>query len=81
MDRLNGARNTDAAAGGLLIQVLYHSLQGGAHQVSERQNTQVVPELELFFSIYGRLEERLGRISDSATLAEEPLHGLILAMM
>lgn len=81
LDRLNGARNTDAEAGGLMIQVLYHSLQEGAHEVSPQQNTRVAPELELFFSIYARLEERLSRISGSATLAQEPLHGLILAMM
>lgn len=81
LDRLNGARNTDAEAGGLLIQVLYHGLQGAAVEGSPTMKTSPTPEIELLFSIYGRLEERLERISGSATLAEEPLHGLILAMM
>jgi hypothetical protein len=80
LDRLNGARNTDAEAGGLLIQVLYHSLQD-AVDGSQDKTKEAISKLELFLSIYERLEQRLARISGSATLADEPLHGLLLAMM
>jgi hypothetical protein len=78
LDRLNGARNTDAEAGGLLIQILYHSLQSDAKastQASEASQPQ------LFLSILDRLEKRLVRMDTSSTLAEEPLHGLLLALM
>jgi hypothetical protein len=78
IDRLNGARNTDAEAGGLLIQILYHSLRNEA-----KESNQALRESQtrLFLSILGRLEARLLRMDASSTLAEEPLHGLLLALM
>ena len=77
LDRLNGARNTDAEAGGLLIQLLFHSLRNrGKDSIQPVQTTQI----QLFSSILERLEKRLIRMDNSSTLAQEPLHGLLLAL-
>lgn len=78
LERLNGARNTDAEAGGLMIQVLYHSLQSNAEDSDQKPQTS---QAQLFLSILERLEKRLIRMDTSSTLAEEPLHGLLLALM
>ncbi|KAJ9099209.1 hypothetical protein QFC21_004089 [Naganishia friedmannii] len=81
LERLNGARNTDAEAGGLLIQVLYHSLEG-APSIGHSLTAQETPaQPDLFLSLLENLEKRVMRISGSATLEEEPLHGILLALM
>jgi hypothetical protein len=81
LERLNGARNTDAEAGGLLIQVLYNSLEGDAQSALSHHAQGTSTQHDLYMSLLENLEKRVTRISGSATLEEEPLHGILLALM
>lgn len=81
LERLNGARNTDADAGGLLVQVFYHSLGEGTPKSLDSTASETLAQHDLFMSLLENLEKRVIHISGSATLEEEPLHGILLALM